>query len=334
MTLKAACIIGAGYSFAAGLPLTSSLFDTEVSIVSDRSRKQFEAVWADYSRWQGKNPDRYLEEYLTEIYLSERSGLLFDNVPFAYIVNLISAVLASPRTKRDNQINPRYSSRLTTPSWNKSHENFWRVTTSVFSELGIITTNYDLFIERSLRHRRMKRGFGIGFHYGGIKHPQLAKGIPLPFTVTDQQRVVELKGEIPLFKLHGSLNWAVAQSGVIELFQDVRPAFREKGKAAIVPPITEKAAPSWLKPIWHEAEALLSEAQIWIVCGYSLPSYDIAMNQMLKRTSKNTKTIFILDPYSESLKSRYSDVAPDASIYCLEGLPNGVFQLAHALEQG
>ena len=39
--------------------------------------------------------------------------------------------------------------------------------------------------------------------------------------------------------LHGSLNWSRAGEG-LELFQDLRPAFRGGGDAAIIPPVPEK----------------------------------------------------------------------------------------------
>ena len=39
--------------------------------------------------------------------------------------------------------------------------------------------------------------------------PQHLYGLAQPWTIRDPQRVVELKGTVPIFKLHGSLNWAI-----------------------------------------------------------------------------------------------------------------------------
>ena len=39
-----------------------------------------------------------------------------------------------------------------------------------------MTTNYDILIERELRHKGMRRVFGPGFYYGGIPKPQLLRG--------------------------------------------------------------------------------------------------------------------------------------------------------------
>lgn len=146
----------------------------------------------------------------------------------------------------------------------------------------------------------------------------------MPATVRNSQRFVELTGSMPVYKLHGSLSWARSVSG-LELYQDMRPAFRRGGDAAIVPPIPEKEVPEWLRPIWKEAELKLSQADCWIVCGYSLPEYDTAVHEMLRRASEpKMQEVFLLDPDSEDLRDRYRQIAPDAEVHCLPGLPEGL----------
>jgi hypothetical protein len=61
-----------------------------------------------------------------------------------------------------------------------------------------------------------------------------------------------MTGTIPVYKLHGSLNWSLTGQTVVA-YQDMRPAFRHGGDAAIIPPIPEKLVPAWLKAIWSEA---------------------------------------------------------------------------------
>jgi hypothetical protein len=238
-------------------------------------------------------------------------------------------VLATPRGHDVRSANPRYGTRLTQPSGCAAHVAFWTTVSSMFDDVAVVTTNYDLLVERSLRHRPMKRGFGPGFYYGGLNRPQILKGTALPFTVTNPQRFVQLTGTVPVYKLHGSLNWARSSTG-LELYQDMRPAFRRGGDAAIVPPIPEKEIPDWLNPVWEEAERTLSGTDCWIVCGYSLPNYDIAIGEMLKRASGSgigAERIFILDPSSEDLGGRYRQVAPGADVCCFAGLPNGIREL-------
>lgn len=326
---SACCIIGAGYSFVGGLPLTKDLFNSGVAVVSKQATLRYQTIWQDYDQWRGKNPSRNPEEYLADLYegRGSESGFLFSDSLFPLAVELVAAVLATPRGYDVRPVNPRYGVRITLPSWCYEHEVFWRCVTEVFQDVMVVTTNYDLLIERSLRHKPMKRKFGTGCYYGGLKRPQVLRGTAMPFSVTKPQELVELRGSIPIYKLHGSLNWALS-SGGLELYQDMRPAFRHGGDAAIVPPIPEKAVPEWLVPIWEEAERKLSQTDCWIVCGYSLPDYDTAIRGMLKRASEpNPRKVFILDPNSAALHSVYKQNMQRVEIYCLEGLPEGVQQL-------
>lgn len=326
--MNAACIIGAGYSFVAGLPLTNDLFDVDISVLSKSAGKRFERVWSDYDTWRNANPDKNLEQYLQELYMTRPS--FYSHRPlFPHAVELIAVALSTTLDTPTKYRDTRYgSSRLIYPSKISEHEGLWRTIVSSFTNVGIVTTNYDLFIERSLRHRPMKRGFGTGFHYGGLKHPQLLQGKASPFTVQAPMTVIQVEGDIPICKLHGSLNWSL-ENGELKLYQDLRPALRHGNEAAIVPPLSEKEIPTWLRPVWLASEKVLSEAEIWIICGYSLPNYDIGINELLRSTAKvNLKQMYILDPLSKQLQAKYSYIAPDTKIVCLSGLPGGIVELS------
>jgi len=145
-------------------------------------------------------------------------------------------------------------------------------------------------------------------------------------------RRVHLDGAVPVYKLHGSLNWSRAGDG-LELFQDLRPAFRSGGDAAIIPPVPEKEIPAWLQPVWGSAEEELAKAAIWIVCGYSLPSYDVAISELLRRTAMtgNLKRILVLDPHASDICCRYSTIAQNVDVTALEGLPEGIDTLRKLL---
>jgi hypothetical protein len=112
----------------------------------------------------------------------------------------------------------------------------------------------------------------------------------------------------------------------LELFQDLRPAFRRRGDAAIIPPVPEKEIPAWLQPVWNSAEEDLAGAADWIVCGYSLPSYDVAITDLLRRAAVagNLKRILILDPHASDICRRYSPIAQNVQVMALEGLPEGI----------
>ena len=159
----------------------------------------------------------------------------------------------------------------------------------------------------------------------------MLKGRAQPFTVKDPQRYVELTGAVPVYKLHGSLNWGRGTGG-LELCQDMHPAFISGGNAAIVPPVTEKERPHWLRSVWEGAERALARSRCWIVCGYSLPSYDMGMRDALRTASGGElERVFILDPRSKVLRDDYKEVVGDTSVCCLAGLPRGIEELRMAV---
>lgn len=170
-----------------------------------------------------------------------------------------------------------------------------------------------------------------GFFYGGFPRPQILKGASQPFSAWSPEKLVELSGMIPIFKLHGSLNWSI-ENGTLVMYQDVRPAHRRGGDAAIVPPVPEKSVPDWLTNVWREAEEYLRRAGTWVVCGYSLPNYDLRVRDLLRKgASQNCSRIFILDPQSDVLRHTWGEIAPQASITPLPELPQGITSLATEL---
>src|SRR6202040_290832 len=99
--------------------------------------------------------------------------------------------------------NPRYSNRVNRPSQYAIHRQFWDTILGKTNDLTVVTTNYDILIERALRHRPMRRSPGC--FYGGLPRPQHLKGAAQPFSVRSPERLIEMTGTIPVYKLHGSL---------------------------------------------------------------------------------------------------------------------------------
>ncbi len=325
---EATCILGAGFSHVAGLPLTRDLFETEVDVYSNTASKKMDAVWTSYSEWKKLNPEGNAEVYLSDLYLSK---LLYTNlhVPFEWASSLIASSLATPPKENParNHRTPRYTDRLIYPTHCDVHTKFWQTIVSFYQQFSVVTTNYDLLIEKSLRHKPMKRVFGVGFHYGGLRNPQVLHG--QGSNIYQIPKLVALKGNIPVYKLHGSLSWS-HEFNNLRLYQDMRPAYRKSG-AAIVPPIKEKCMPQWLNEVWTEAHQKPKRSQIWIVCGYSLPMYDIAIRELLAKSNNQVEKIYILDPYSELLINRWNDIAPQAVVIPLKGLPDGIDALKDVL---
>jgi hypothetical protein len=325
-----ACILGAGFSRMAKIPLARDLFRSDyVVAVSEASRKRFSSVREHFAEWNERNPNAHAEEYLDGLY----NRTVGENAPlWAWAVQYISAVIASPGTPPESlNRDPRYSYRINRPLRMQAYSHFWKAIIDRTDHINVLTTNYDFLIEQTLRHRRMSRPLSPGCFYGGFPRPQKLKGAAQPFSRWAPENLIEMTGEIPLFKLHGSLNWVLNGDDVV-MYQDARGVHRKGGEAAIVPPLPEKTIPTWLSGVWEEAEAVLRNSTVWIVCGYSMPAYDTKIIELLRNGAKEGgKSIILLSPNAKDLLHRWKSIAPNAEAIGLNGLPDGVPDLSHQL---
>ena len=226
---EVSCFLGAGFSVIAGVPLARDLFSPEKSNwMSYSQARRIKVVLSDYARWRSSNPDKFPEQFLTHIY-NHRN--IFQTTPWPWAVEAVCAAIASPHSNPPTPYqNPRYYNRITKPSGVQAHRDFWTSISEKFNKMHIITTNYDLLIERSIRHRTMIRLRLPGFYYGGFEHPQVAISGRLPYAKHDWSKRLEISGQIPLYKLHGSLNWAEENNG-IQLYQDSRLVWKHETSA-------------------------------------------------------------------------------------------------------
>lgn len=316
-----ACILGAGFSAAAGVPLARNLFaSSPVISLTDAAAERFSTVTRCFEEWSRDNPNRHAEEFM---------GLLYDRYlknntkMWPWAVEYICARIASPGTPlASSNTNPRYSNRINRPSRVQAHMAFWNSLFNEFSNICVVTTNYDILVERAIRHKRMKRPFSFGCFYGGLDRPQILKGASQPFSRWSYDKSIEMTGSIPIYKLHGSLNWSI-QDKKIKAYQDLRPVYRYAGDAAILPPVPDKSIPCWLAPIWKEAGESLRLASIWIICGYSVPSYDVSVQSLLKQSANGeVKQILVLSHDAKNVCNRLQDLVPKSNLECLPGLPD------------
>ncbi len=314
--IRAAVILGAGWSIPAGLPAAADLFTGGMQVTSKASYRRLWLVQSAYRRWAERQSDPRAEIFLLECY--KRS--YHPAPPWQHVVEYVQVRLSTPSIGDSRSFtSPRYGQRITHKTYYRRHEQFWLDLLARADVSGVITTNYDFLIERSLRHRPMKRPPLPGCHYAGL--PAVAAiGQAEPWTVHDRRDRVLLTGHIPLAKLHGSLNWTVTSGSSVVVYQDARAAFRYGGTAAIVPPIPEKEPPAWLAPIWAAAEEILSQADIWVVVGYSLPSYDQAIRNLFRRAGQHLSTVELHDSYAAQLADRWKQLLPQVHVQLFSGI--------------
>ena len=328
-------LMGAGFAKAAGSPLADELFDQAPIGGSHERDSQVNLVQSQWYEWQKTHPVEGAEAFITHIYRNSAmipgAGVIWKALQ-TYLALRISAAFVrwsfiEGRANRssDNFMNAQVGS---------SHECWWNTFFHyhVYDQpLTVLTTNWDIWIERALRPAPRPRRRRPGFHYGQGPE-QLAAAPRFPsrwYKGTDFGKDTMIHGHVCLLKLHGSLSWAVNR-GKLEKYGDLRPAFR--GDAAIIPPIEEKEYADWLRPIWKQAEQALERADRILVVGYSFPDYDYEIRQLLKRSIADKRIdIHIFDPSAALVRRRISSFLPKVSIAEHGAIPDACDELKNVL---
>jgi len=164
-----------------------------------------------------------------------------------------------------------------------THELFWRFITKNFDLKYIVSLNYDLLVEQALHESHQKNRSAPQCYYGGFQYDQIVR--KMTNVTRKEAEQVALGHRYVLYKMHGSINWAWEHSPTIKIHDDVRAIFRRKRgwRPAVIAPIPEKNMPSEFSQIWNEAGKVLADADNWIVCGYSMPDFDLALRRFFER---------------------------------------------------
>lgn len=182
-------------------------------------------------------------------------------------------------------------------------------------KLTFVTTNYDLNIESACVSLRTQTNPGFPL-------VQVQSG-----EVQSLQNLYETSG-IPLFKLHGSVNWYISKKDssieVENRIVAVMGNFDGKRQLRLPYPCAGNysapgdpliVAPSFLKPdlsktigeIWSGAAQALSKSNVVAFVGYSFPSSDTEIAYFLARAfSENSglRAIYIVNPHADKLVNR------------------------------
>ena len=115
---KATLILGAGWSYAAGLPLTKDLFKANPVVASLASKNRLKQVAGAYDRWATEHTPANGELFLQDVH---QDGTL----PWAWFVEYLARVLANPvEAETLANRNVRYSQRLTNRTYCHTHSSF------------------------------------------------------------------------------------------------------------------------------------------------------------------------------------------------------------------
>lgn len=305
-----AVFLGAGFSYVGGVPLASQLFDYKPDVDRITRQRLIECVISDWERWHEKNGGQP-EEYLA--FLQEHGGRKWLDAVW-YVSLVIALEMGKVEYVGMNRTITRHNINRTTRI--EAHETFWSTIFRRTYNVGVVTTNYDVFPERGLRHEPRPRVPRPGFHYGNSTENLAGGGYP---SYAHIQKIT-VSGSVPLLKLHGSVSWSFREGKLIH-YHDCRSAIR--GDAAILAPVTAKTLPKYLNGLWEQAAEVLSSSATWIIVGYSLPEYDLLVRQLLVENAAHQPEIHVFDPNSD-VSRKYKVLLPAATIQAHPGLPNGL----------
>jgi NAD-dependent SIR2 family protein deacetylase len=193
--------------------------------------------------------------------------------------------------------------------------------------LSIITTNYDVAIEKRLYARLDVQeipdliDFGLSWRAVDTPGHDTAQGRPSS----------PLLG---LYKLHGSLDWLRCPLCDHIYIDPARTIFRGEGREGparriascvcgyrplrhiiVAPSMVRDVRNPNLLTIWHSALEALRTAEEWIVIGYSMPPEDVAIRAMLLRAhrgrEKPPRVRLVELGQKEEVENRYRLLFPD-----------------------
>lgn len=224
----------------------------------------------------------------------------------------------------------------------KVYKYFWLNLFALFAKRmieipTILSFNYDLVLERSLAQVVIgyeRQQFWRNSRCGGIlmdfqsdtcespcylfkdatwRGPQFEtnRGYTLDPITREAAGIPDTFARVPLFKLHGSLNF---------------PSRRIDGEwspmmavpdAKIIPPVFNKTDATFASPIWKAGLNALRNCKNLIICGYSLPTSDTYMQYFLKAAlgpNRDLNRIYVFDPElfrngekGDALRNRYTE---------------------------
>ncbi len=317
-----ALILGAGFSKAAGLPLTKELFDQLPVEPSEHQNllAQHESVRAAWIHWSSLNPGKGTEEWMSELYSNRET----DGSIWPKVLRFLTARLVLGLKERQKA---EYFHDVFTSVQSDIHRQFWTRILKEGEIRTVVTTNYDILIEQGLRPRYESDRYAPLCHYGGMPGPeQWYRKMLNP--IKNESEAVLMGNDISLFKLHGSLNWAFEPHD-FKIHGDLRAAFRKTTKAghvAIVPPIPEKQLPEDFAVVWKYAGQALRKSRSWLVCGYSFPTYDIAVQAFFRDAIREgvVERIAILDPWAADIEKKLLSYKPSLTVKTLPGLQDAL----------
>jgi hypothetical protein len=292
-------LLGAGFSnWAADLPIARQLFDFAIEPFGPKEERLLARIRATKANWDTSHPGKQAEQFIAH---AVAAGGAYRDLVLWYVQRR----LVAPFIFQEGHVGRIRRHVLQIDERSRAKGRPGIVETAKFLELarpdGIITLNYDMLVEYALGAR--------GFHYGAPNQVLSGRG---PYPVSQFINPVQLRGTLPLLKLHGSISWDERGE-----FADGRRGL--SGRALIVAPVPEKIPPPELAHVWRAARSLLRATTRIVAFGVAFNPYDEAVLALLGEAHPDAA--LLIDPYPKTAAAQR--VWPSARIVAIPPPPDG-----------
>lgn len=303
--------LGAGFGRVADLPLARNIFD-DIPEMDRFNRKDLgRRVHERWQRWHATHGGT-AEQYLADLQLRPRQWGTLESrsIEWKEAVQLVGLNIATRmgQVNRGNYQGIRHHDVFRATGI-PAYESFWDEIFRRTTQVAVVTTNYDILAERGIRavpHQPGKYRVRPGFNYGiPNERLEVRRGA---FTSLKGEPV--LRGSVPIFKLHGSVNWLESSTGV-KHYSDCWPAIYST--PALVAPVQGKQIPPWATQTWDAARRALEQSDDWLFIGYSLPPYDTAVADLLHFSADHAPRVHLMDP-KRSVMQRFQRLLPRTKV--------------------
>jgi hypothetical protein len=295
-------ILGAGFSYNAGLPLMSNFLTVmreSMDWLEQSQRPEITAIdevfefrlRASGAAYRTKVDVENIEELFSLASASENE-LVARAIPSAIAATLEYAEQRTSYIPLSWQDPPNFTQTTTTTKRVPIYDVYAGLISGRFcrSAIGemrntVITFNYDTLLENSLA------ALQIPFDYY----------IPNAHLHDSARAILQDQTALPVLKLHGSVNWGIqitqdSPSTIYGTYRDLRDV---GDKPLLVPPTWRKSFGGVLIKVWEEALKALKEATRIVIVGFSIPPTDTHFKYLLSaglRDNISLRNIIFVNP--------------------------------------
>ena len=332
--MKTVYILGAGFSAEAGAPTQEELISEAFrlhALNSDHFDKDKFQLFEDFLLNQLNVPRENFDQVLLEdIFtpidrcLSEGSqfrGVGLDKIiavreAVFYIVGKTIQLLLAESTHDQSYIDT-FAAYLTRLSSQRSDYQY-----NYRDPVSVISTNWDMLLDNSIKESIRKGGYeGVVDYCCYISAKEKDDDSIKP----GLEKLGQGGFNVKLLKLHGSLNWLQCQRCMrlyasfftkVTMHNGDSPCScrhcdnnfpEEKGNHLLVsnlimPTFIKDLSNPQYKTIWQNAGIEISEADKLVFIGYSLPSADFEMRQLLSRMTRRNAKIEVIGRFDKAVQ--------------------------------